>query len=445
MRTTTGSKRLLILVVIATLLTAGYLSSCGKETLPECPHDWDFRKITVYDSETKQREPLQTVNGSPLLSGPGLQTNVPEFNDCQRLVIGTGEDAHYDSLYAVWARDSLGSMDDTLAIMSVLESGAAFPMVEILSIGGTYPQLKLEPGFNCLFVFKHCENWSARLVASGRKEEDCRSPRPPQELHSYPELSIKRTSAAFMKLAWKDFPAVARWDWDTNSNTQVIGFGCLDGWCEVGELGHDPETGPELTAMAGIAGLSSAGSNSPVLRVKGWYDEQRLSPAKPGWWKPGRGPRSVVGTIVPVPGLAQFESSTFANTWKPIAYVNLSEPSAEYRTQQNFSPMSSTTSVTTISFCMEDWGGSAPLSTGGCEGISQGLRQKAHCVMDPTAPTIHWWAKTIPADNPQPKYWCIVRRSAPKGVPVPGTVRWRWTADDEQIWGRCSAACCSGH
>ena len=138
MRTTAGSKRLLILVVIAPLLTAG----CGKETLPECPHDWDFSKITVIDRQTKESEPLQTVNGSPLLSGPGLQTNVPEFNDCQRLVVREGETARYDSLYAVWARDSMGSMDDTLSIKSiksVLDTGAAFPMVEILSIGGAYP------------------------------------------------------------------------------------------------------------------------------------------------------------------------------------------------------------------------------------------------------------------------------------------------------------------
>jgi len=445
MRTTAGSRRSLILVVIAPLLTAVYLSACGKETLPECPHDWDFGKITVYDTGTKEREPLQTANGSPLLSGPGLQTNVPEFNDCQRLVIGTGEDARYDSLYAVWARDSMGSMDDTLGIKSLLETGAALPMVEILSIGGTYPQLKLEPGFNCLFVAKHGENWSARLVASRSKEEDCRSARPLASLSSYPELSIKRTSAAFMKLAWKDFPAVARWDWDITSNTQVIGFGCLDGWCEVGELGHDPQTGPELTAMAGIAGLSSAVTISPVLRVKGWYDQQRLSPAKQGWWTPGRGPRSVVGTIVPVPGLDKVDSTAFVNTWNLVAYVNLSEPSGEYRKQHSFAPMASSTTATTISLCMEDWGGSAALSTGGCEGISQDLRHKAKCLMQPTAPTIHWWAKTIPADSPKPKYWCIVRRPAPKGVTVPGTVRWRWMADDELSWARCDAACCSGH
>src|SRR4029450_13163065 len=127
-----------------------------------------------------------------------------------------------------------------------------------------------------------------------------------------------------------DFPAVARWDWDVKSNTQVIGFGCLSGWCEVGAMGHDPQTAPDVTAtMSGIAGLS----DSPVLKVKGWYDEQRLSPTKSHWWKPKAGPRSVVGTIVPVPGLDQLDSDSFAGAWRLIAYVNLSEPSSEYRSQ----------------------------------------------------------------------------------------------------------------
>jgi hypothetical protein len=414
------------------------MSTCGNQGLPECPHDWDFSKIQVVDTNTREPGPLQTFNGSPLLSGPGPQTNVPEFNDCQRLIVGSGKTEHYDSLYAVWARDSV---NDTLSIMSALDSGMAFPMVEILSLGGNYHQLELVPGFSCLFVFKQGNNWFAKLVAFGRIEGDCRSPRPLESIMAYPDLSIRRTSASYMNLEWKDFPAVARWDWDVKSNTQVIGFGCLSGWCEVGVMGHDPQTAPDVSAtMSGIAGLS----DSPVLKVKGWYDEQRLSPTKSHWWKPKAGPRSVVGTIVPVPGLDQLDSDSFAGAWRLIAYVNLSEPSSEYRSQQSFAPKS-TTSVTTISLCMEDWRGSAPLPTGGCPEISQELRQDATCVTEATAPTIHWWAKTIPADNTDPRYWCIVRRSAPDGVPVAGTARWRWMADDETTWGRCGGACCSGH
>jgi hypothetical protein len=72
-------------------------------------------------------------------------------------------------------------------------------------------------------------------------------------------------------------------------------------------LGHEPETGPDLTdAMSPITTLAG----KPVLSVKGWYDEQRLSPAKRALVATLEHPRSVVGTIVPVPGLDQLNPAT---------------------------------------------------------------------------------------------------------------------------------------
>jgi hypothetical protein len=442
MRTTAGSKRLLIPIVIAPLLITGYVSagketmpvSADKDSMPECPHDWDFSKIQIKNKKN-QLVPLQTLNG-PFLSAPQAQTNVPEFNDCQRLVLGKDRAAIYDSLYAVFAHDSL---DDSLDITTQLNSGAAFPMVEILSLGGTYSKLRLDPGLSCLFVFKKKNNeWHAKMVAFGSDEQDCHKVRPVRAIASYPELSITRTG---LKLKWKELPGVARWEWDIKSNTQVIGFRCLEEWCEVGELGHPPETGPDLTsAMSGIPALAG----KPVLRVKGWYDEQRLSPTEQDWWHPGAHPRPVVGTIVPVPGLDQLDATSFTLTWTPIAYVNLSEPSNEYYAAASFAPISAG-KITTISLCMEKW--VDPLPTGkGCKGITQQLREHATCDTEPGASNIHWWAQTIPADNPHLRFWCIVRRSPPGGVPVPGTARWRWYAEgDETTWGRCGGACCSGH
>ena len=321
-------------------------------------------------------------------------------------------------------------------------------MVEILSLGGTYPKLELQPGFNCLFVYKEADTWRARLGVFGPKEQDCHSPKPQNEVLAYPALSIKRTTPSMNR---KDYPPVARWEWDVGSNTQVIGFMCLDGWCEVGESGHDPETGPDLTGtMSDMGDLS----NSPVLKVKGWYDEQRLSPATHHRWKfswQHWSPRSVVGTIVPAPGLDQLDATNFNKTWQPIAYVNLSEPSKDYYKAARFVPMAGD-KVTTISLCKEDWGAvdaipSALSPAQLCQDIPQKIREQAgKCITERTAPTIHWWAKTVLAGgNPDPTYWCIVRRIAPPGVSVPGTARWRWLASDEETWGRCGGACCSGH
>jgi hypothetical protein len=438
MPTTNWLKTLLIPLIIILLVLAGFVvPKWWAQGRPECPHDWNFGNIRVPIRDTKETVALQTQSGPNRLSASGAQTNVPEFNDCQRLILGTGGSATYGSLYAVFAWDR---MDDSLD-HAPLNNGLALPMVEILSVGGTYDQLSIKPGLSCLFVFKKSDTWVAMLVEFGAKEGDCHSPRPLGALPPpHAELAIKRTS--YPGLKWYEYPAVARWEWDTVSNTQVIGFKCLDGWYEVGELGHPPDTGPDLTStMSGVPGLAG----EPVLRVKGWYDQQRLSPTAAHWWSSGAGPTSVVGTIIPVPGLDRFDIGDFSTHWQLIAFVNLSEASAEYEAQQRFVPMTRT-KLTTISLCSEQWAsGTTSLTGEGCPGISPALRQAAKCVTEPGAPTRHWWAQTIRANNPDPWYWCIVRRSAPLGVPVPGTARWRWLASDETTWGRCGGACCSGH
>ena len=438
MRTSNWFKALLIpFIVIPAVVVGCYIPDWLSQDRPECPHDWHFGKIRVLDLDSQQVVPLQTANPSGL-SVSGMQTNVPEFNDCQRLIIGTGSSAHYDSLYAVFARDSVDI--DTVHIRNMFDDRVAVPMVEIMSMGGTYEQLSLRPGFNCLFVGKERDRWFARLVRFGPKERDCHTPLPVSHLLGSPQLTIRRTS--YPGLGWKDYPGVARWDWDVDNNTQVIGFKCLDGWCEVGQWDHPINTGPDLSAtMGGAAGLSG----SPVLKVRGWYDQQRLSPTAAHWWSSGQGPTPVIGTIIPVPGLDRFDTGFFrAPNWRVIALVNLSQPSADYEAQQGFVPMTPDR-ITTISLCVEQWtSGTTSLSGSGCPEITDALRKGAKCAAEPGAPTQHWWAQTIPADNPHPRYRCIVRRSV-NGVPVPGTARWRWLASDETTWGRCGGGCCSGH
>ena len=309
-------------------------------------------------------------------------------------------------------------------------------MVEILSLGGTYPQLALEPGFNCLFVFEQGNTWYARMVASGRREGPCHSPKPVSEILSDHELSIKR-----VEFNPTDLPAVARWEWDVKSNTQVIGFRCLDGWCEAGERGHDPDTGPGLTStMSGIAGLAG----TPVLQVKGWYDEQRLSPAKSGWWKPGKGPLSVVGTIVPVPGLDRLDAARF----RQLAAYRVRQFECTVggiRQGQRFVPMTPAGKVTTISFCMEDWGGPNPLPpVKGARTFHCGPkgREMCHGACGPDHPLVGQdypggqRAAQILVHRPS-------KRASRRSCARHGAVA--VVADDETTWGRCGGACCAGH
>ena len=78
----------------------------------------------------------------------------------------------------------------------------------------------------------------------------------------------------------------------------------------MGELGHEPDTGPDLTGTmrrhrrpCRNTGIACQGL---VRRTAALTRQERLVETM------GNGPLSVVGTIVPVPGLDQFDSASFA-------------------------------------------------------------------------------------------------------------------------------------
>jgi len=444
MRTIHGLRSLAFLFVTVSSGLVGYLASCRPTPRlgerPECPHDWDFQQIRIRDSQHQKPTPLGLLSPSgTTLSTSGAQTNVPEFNDCQRLIRGTGDTARYDSLYAVFAWDRTDA--DTMGAKDAIESGKALPMAEVLSFGGTYEFLGIRAGLNCLFVYRTGATWRASLVPFGLDERNCHEPIAVASLDAvaHLDLAVKRTS--YPDLHWLDYPAAARWEWDINTNEQVIGFKCLDGWCEAGK--RPPETGPDLTArLSSVAALSG----SPVLRIKGWYDEQRLEPTKPHWWTSGLGPTSVVGTVIPIPGLDRLNERTDFNPpgWHLIAYVELSHASSEYYATERFAPMTPPGRLTEISLCVERWTASTPpVGEGRCP-VPDDVRQAAKCPPENLASaTNHWWARTVPPSGSEPRYWCIVRRKV-VGAPVPGTARWRWLAGDETTWGRCGSGCCTG-
>ena len=239
---------------------------------------------------------------------------------------------------------------------------------------------------------------------------------------------------------WQDYPPVARWEWDVGVNTQVIGFRCLDGWCEVGELGHDPETGPDLTGtMGGIAGLSG----SPVLKVKGWYDEQRLSPTKSGWWKPGKGPLSVVGTIVPVPGLDQLDVKSFHH----LAAYRVRQFECTIGGIRQRAALRPNDSGRQCHYDFVLYGRLGAQSTP--HGWVQRHFRKAPTGREMCRGSYRLDHPLVGQDRPgrQNRPQILVHRPPTRARrrSVPGTARWRWLADDETTWGRCGGACCAGH
>ncbi len=445
--------------LVGAILGLGLVMACppGKVTpaygRPECPHHWDFNSVRV-QVRPGSFMPIVTQTGDPhRLSGPGANTNVPEFHDCQRVVHGAGSAARYGSLIAVFAWDRL---QDTTPRDSVSLGGTpiAWPMVEVLAWDGGYPPLGIETGLNCLFVSLDGPSPRAWMKHFGQVEGDCHGARKAALLEADPSftpLTLSRDSLKGLKLQWNDVPPVARWDWDEVSATQVIGFKCFLGWCEVGEAGHRVGTRPALALDPSVMTGVTLGTSEMRrrLRVKGWYDQQRLAPAHASWsaGAPVR-PLSAIGTLIPATDLQAMSRDAF-NAWQDVAYVLLSESAYDYLKKYNFQPMNPDGRVSTIALCQDTWNGSAAMSGNPhCPGIPAPWRISKTCKLEDTDPAsatdplVYWWGRSTAPDG-SVRYWCIVRRGHSGPDDVPGTARWRWLADDETTWARCDRGCCT--
>lgn len=440
--------------LVGAILGLGLVAGCQPGQVmpasdrPECPHHWDFTRIKVTTSQRGEAA-LKTLGGNPgELSAPRHNTNVPEFHDCQRLVRGSGTDATYDSLVAVFASDTMADTGLVHAPPPPPSGGAwLVPLVEVVSWGGSYDALGIRPGFGCLYVpVNDTLSTIAFMVPFGAVEQDCHAPRPYHEVRSAPNSRpLRLHRVTYPGLTWADYPPVARWDWDTLANTQVIGFKCASAWCEVGAYGSEVRTADNLLARLGPAGASAlAGaigvpSLTRVLTVKGWYDEQRLAPPDATWGSgaPDPMPMDLRGTLIPVGTLERMKVGDFGAHWRVVAAVLLDQFSPEYRAKYNYLPMEGTGRVTTISLCQERDG------TRACPEVPNAVRAKAACGPEAgTTPPLLWWARTEATDGTM-RYWCMVRRGHSGGDDVPGTARWRWLADDETTWARCDRGCCT--
>jgi len=417
-----GTKRGLGLVVLG-LLLAGFVWRQGglpnavraqaTGDRPECPHDtitWtDSGGVThVYD-----KIPLS-----------GEITGIPEFHDCQRFI---RRDGSYDSLYAIYAAFHLDSLPCGLMRCGVGQTGAVgVPAATILSYGGYYEALGIQNGFNCLYLWDP-PDWKAVMIPQS-DNPDCRYRKTVEPL---PATAVPLTvrviqPASFPPFRDREYPPVARWDWDSLSQQQYIGIRCGLAWCEVGTPSAGPAgTGsayPPLLPFDPVAGLNAAtATTKAVSMVKGWFDAQRLAVAT-GASTPGTlrvRPSWDYGFIVPNPVLGDLQQSQFEATWVHVAWALVS---ADYRSTVRFAKGRNKISL--------------------CYGTATRCRvppDKVGCseVMTNTM----WWAKIMAPDGSE-SHRCVVWRGYPAGIDVPGTVRWRWQADDETNWIKCPSGCC---
>lgn len=235
--------------------------------------------------------------------------------------------------------------------------------------------------------------------------------------------------------------AMARWEWHRRGDGgQYIGLSCGRQWCAVGPNGFTLSPGWTPKAAASAA-------EQAVIAVRGWHDEQLLAIPDPAG-----GPATVSairGTIFPAPDLNNLTEASFS-TWQTVAYVALSDSHPKY-TAMNLvqtpgavpgSPLD-LDRLNVIQMCK------GPAATCGA------APEAAYTCKYPDAHPLRWgWARIRRAGTPDApssyKYYCVARWDHPYGMSAsaPAIVpaaRWRWLANDETVWTKCSAGCCEVH
>lgn len=397
------------------------------------------------------------IVGPPFVTAPastipvaGPLSHIPEFHDCQRFIRRKYFLwSRYDSLYAIFASFRLDSLwltrglggtsfnirCDASTIVtrghpcisrvvgdSVAVEGNGIAFAEIVSWGGTYDQLGIGPGYNCLYLFDPATP-KAFMVKQGLTNDKCAT------LNTFPtganvkQLPVRRTVVP--TYAAGDYPPVARWDWDHRKTQQYIGIRCGAAWCEVSN-----GDAPLAPSVAYVALSAVTATQKRVVEIKGWYDEQRLDVGVPS---------GIRGNAFPAPGLHTFNLTHFTGNWVPVAFISLASPHPKYQQTFNFGSASIGPGVTFAALDTVEL----------CHGPNCAVPQTPalNCTWGSSANDHQWWARIKRAAPGQPPmYKCVTRRGHEGlGDSIPGTVRWRWMGNDETVWMRCDVGCCEVH
>ena len=405
--------------------------------MPECPEVW--ASVPLFDDTS------HSVPNYADFPVPGPTTDIPEFHDCQRFLPTNFNPAaahsfRYDSLYAIFASPELRTLDQR-ALLAPRRDPArpAIAAAQIFTFGPGYIPLGIEKNFNCLYVYTSGRRdtsgfllLKAKMVPVAAEGKRCAHPVHPDSVAGE-YLEVRRSPLG--KSDSSDFPSVARWDWSETTGRHFIGLTCGAAWCEIGDS--------TFAAALPYARDPAVSGAHRVLAVKGWYDEQYLASAN------ATVPTGIKGTIVPSPRLREGMPARFDTAgWDTVAYVALSGPSDHYAKKFNFSQAPVTTNLgamTVVEMCygtrrkcdVPDRSDPATLSTE-CGWLDK------HWSRLPRWPQKIWWVRFTSPDPARPiMYRCLTRRTHSDGtMGGPGTVRWRFIADDETHWIDCRQGCC---
>jgi hypothetical protein len=399
----------------------------------DCQQD----KLIIY------RTSHDSVTGADLpVIGP--IADLPEFHDCQRLLVpyerkGSASAPAADSLsfgplVAIWAANKLDS-----AFQQSASRDMAVPVAVIYNFERQteYAPLHIKPGFSCLYLWKD-SGWQARLLPVGPHVPPDTGPT--QCLHPVPTSGSDTPGWVALDvidtplppgLRPEDIPAVTRWDWESKQQLQYIGIRCGDQWCSVGPKGFhtsapasDTPAGAAVLAMVeniNIPGFEQATPDemTRIISIKGWYDEQRLD-----LWEPNLVLTDITGTAFPHPALERVKAGMFQGAWIPSAYLQVSG----------------------------DYPGKVPLKAGItrvylCEGAAnqcKGAETVGTCAAKYQDPHEVWWAKMI-SPSGETSFHCVMRRMhGGRAIPAAAT-RWNWSEFDAKTWIACGQGCCVGN
>ena len=321
---------------------AGFEEATGAADHEECPHTVKIDSITV-------------------ISIAGPITNVPEFHDCQRVIV----DGSYGPVVALWVSaridylftDMLRPVDAVLprqpfarsveqpttadTSTTVIEArngqmvanntftgGAvanpqtvivrnpgeldsaatrlnlplnAVPAVQVYNYGDevTTSGATFPHGFSCIYlkVDLQAESGYSAWLHKDSRNE-CDKAR--ESTRGLERLHVDKFVADGPYVE-ADYPPVTRWEWDEAGQQQVISVKCGAAMCRIGVPGAMPRVHtPPAWAI---------GPTARVFEIPGWYDEQILSRTKPDtirkWqWKRFsfvRVPWRRVTVVMPVP------------------------------------------------------------------------------------------------------------------------------------------------
>lgn len=434
-------------------------------TAEECPHDWPWT--------TAQEKNIEAFTGE--------RDEVPEYNDCQRFLLGSLSNPSYGNVFAIFVADSVAEAHGTGGDTPQETAGAAhgtetevpssaasaatsaanrneMAAVALIAAWEDYGPLGISgPGFYCLLMDSRPRP-SAAIVQAGANA-DCENPVmstrhdlfvfPPRL--NRPNLPGRPTN---VPLTSADVPGVVRWGFDgipaksdTDTATaaarwvQYVIVPCGTAICYVGPTGPGG-SGAGFTPKpphAVLAGMGNLPLQGRAREVDFWHDTQFLADPGSSTGSPAPAKPALVGVLIPDDSLGNKTIKDFEGGWVPVAEVGMSD--SAYANKFNFAATGS--KYNTVEACAY-----TAASPNQCTGVPEvvEVRCKATDPQDPTnpadPPARKWRARHTNVDG-TPTYHCIEYiPPSNSDLTVPGTARWKWLKGDEALWFRCENGCC---